>query len=256
MRTNTLTVAIMMISLIAVGRTALAQAPSMARVVLFSSKPGFKAPMEEAIKQQMAWRREHKDSWRWLTWEYVSGEVPRYSVMTFAHSWTDLDHALADEQAEEAAGAAVSMLSPTLPVVQYYEHLEGVSDFGTQTNTPTLVEISIFQLHYGKTAQFYAALRDFHEALSSGGGSNRYEWFELRSGGDTPQFMLMVPRANWEAFDTRADLLPDRLEAVLGKKKAAKLLERFTSSVKSHQRSVVRLRPDLSLVPIQKSPEP
>ena len=31
--------------------------------------------MEEAIKKQMDWRREQKDDWRWLTWEYVSGEA-------------------------------------------------------------------------------------------------------------------------------------------------------------------------------------
>ena len=141
-------------------------------------------------------------------------------------------------------------------MVQYFEHLEDVSDFGTETNTPTLAELSIFQLHYGKTAQFCMALREFYDALSRVGGVNRYEWFDLRSGGDTPQFMLMVPRANWEAFDTRADLFLDQLEQTLGKKQAAKLFEQFTSAVKSQQRSAVRFRSDLSLLPIQKGPKP
>jgi hypothetical protein len=143
-------------------------------------------------------------------------------------------------------------LSSTPPVVQYFEHLDEVSDFGAQTNTPTLAEVSVFQLHYGKTAQFYSALREFHAALSRDGGTARYEWFELRSGGDKPQFMLLLPRANWAAFDTRADLLFDSLEQMVGKKKAAKLIEQFTSTVKSHQRCAVRLRPDLSLLAIQK----
>ena len=168
----------------------------------------------------------------------------------------EFDHALAGGKAEDASGAAASMLSPTPPVVQYFEHLEDVSDFGMQTNTPTLAEIAIFQLHYGKTAQFYKALSGFHDALSRGDAVNRYEWFELRSGGDTPQFMLMIPRADWDAFDTRADLFLDRLEQTLGKKKAAKLFDQFTSAVKSQQRSAVRLRPDLSLLSIQKAPKP
>jgi hypothetical protein len=124
-----------------------------------------------------------------------------------------------------------------------------------ETNTPTLMEISIFQLHYGKTDQFYTALREFHDALSRGGVVNRSGWFELRSGGDTPQFLLMVPRANWKAFDTRADQFLDRVEEMLGKKKAAKFFEQFTSAVKSHQRSAVRLRPDLSLLSARKNPE-
>ena len=254
MRRNISNLAILVISLVAVNRMASAEGPSVARLVFFNAKPGYKAPLEEAIKKQMDWRREQKDPWRWLTWEFLSGEVPRYGVATFAHTWAEFDHALPG-QAEDAAGAAASMLFTTPPVVQYFDHLDDVSDFGTQTNTPTLAEISIFKLHYGMTAQFYKALREFHAALSRGGGVSRYEWFELRSGGDTPQFMLMVPRANWEAFDTRADLFLDRLEEMLGKKKAAKLFGQFTSAVKSHQRCAVRLRPDLSLLPTRKSPD-
>jgi hypothetical protein len=255
MRTNAFNLVIFMISLVAAGRMGFAEGPSVARLVVFSAKPGLKGPLEEAIKNQMVWRREQKDPWRWLTWEYLSGEVPRHGVATFAHTWAELDRAPATSEAEAAAGAAAALLSPTAPVVRYYEHLEEVSDFGRQTNTPALAEISIFQLHYGRTAQFYQALRTFHDALSRGGGEERYEWFELRSGGDTPQFMLIVPRANWEAFDTRADLFLDRLEDLLGKKKTAKLLEQFTSAVKSHQRSAVRLRPDLSLLSNRKRPE-
>jgi hypothetical protein len=255
MQRSTITLAILTILLVAAGTMARAEGPSVARMVFFSAKPGFKAPLEEAIKKQMAWRREQKDPWRWLTWEYMSGEVPRYGVATFAHAWAEFDHAPAGGEAEDAAEAAASMLSPTPPVVQYFEHLDDVSDFGTQTNTPTLAEISIYRLHYGKTAQFYTALREFHDALSRGGAVRRYEWFELRSGGETPQFMLMMPRSNWGAFDTRSDLLLDRLEEILGKKRAAKLLEQFTSAVKSSQRSAVRLRPDLSLLTVRQSPE-
>jgi hypothetical protein len=255
MRTNTFNRAILMVSLIGVSRMAPAEGPSVARMVFFNPKSGFKAPLEEAIKKEMALRREEKDPWRWLTWEYMSGEVRRYCVATFGHAWPDFDQATAAGRSEESSGAGAAALSSNPPVVQYFEHLEEVSDYGTQTNRPTLAEISICQLHYGKTAQFYTAIREFHDALSRGGGVNRYEWFELRSSGDTPQFMLMVPRSNWEAFDTSADLFLERLEQTLGKKKAAKLLEQFTSAVKSAQRSAVRLRPDLSLLPAPKGPE-
>ena len=253
MRRNTFNLAVLMIFLVGISRMAFAEGSPVARLVFFNAKPGFKAPLEEAIKKQMDLRRAQKNPWRWLAWEYVSGEVPRYGVATFGHAWADFDYAL---EAEDGVEAAALMLSPSPPVVQYFEHLEDVSDFGTHTNTPTLAEISIFELHYGKTAQFYTALSKFHQALSRAGGVSRYEWFELRSGGATPQFMCLVPRANWEVLDAPADLLLDCLEQTLGKKKAAKLFEEFTSIVKSHQRSMVRLRPDLSLLPIENSPKP
>ena len=51
-----------------------AQVASVGRVVFLTAKPGMKAQLEEAIKRQMDWRREQKDDWRWVVWEYISGE--------------------------------------------------------------------------------------------------------------------------------------------------------------------------------------
>ncbi len=249
MRRSIWALATVTISVLAVVRMVCAQDQSIARLVYFSAQPDSRAQVEDAIKKQMDWRREQKDSWRWLTWEYASGEVPRYCVATFGHDWADFDAMPLAGRAEEAGGGLASTLSVMPPAVQYFEHLEEVSDFGNQTNTPTLAEISLYQLHYGKKAHFYAALREFHDALSRAGGGNRYEWFELRSGGETPQFLLMVPRANWAAFDVRTDALRDGLEQALGRRKAARVFEQFAAAVKSHVRSAVQLRPDLSLLP-------
>ncbi len=241
--------AIVAVSILAIVRVVCAQDRTVARLVHFTAQPGSRSQIEDAIKQQMDRRREQKDSWRWLTWEYASGEVPRYCVATFGHDWADFDEMPLAGRAEEARDGLASKVSATPPTVQYFEHLDEVSDFGTQTNVPTLAEISLYQLHYGKKAQFYAALREFHEALSRAGGVNRYEWFELRSGGETPQFMLMVPRANWAGFDVRTDVLRDGLEQALGKRKAARVFEQFAAAVRIQVRSAVRLRPDLSLLP-------
>ena len=256
MRRSILALAIGTVSSLALVRMVCAQDQSIARLVTFSAPPGSHAQIEDVITKQMDWRREQKDSWRWLTWEYASGEVPRYCVATFGHAWADFDEMPLAGRAEEAGGGLASTLSAMPPAVQYFEHLEEVSDFGNQTNTPTLAEISLYQLHYGKQAQFYAALRAFHDALSRAGGVNRYEWFELRSGGETPQFLLMVPRANWAAFDARTDALRDALEQALGKRKAARVFEQFTAAVKMHVRSAVRLRPDLSLLPAPSDSRP
>lgn len=256
MRKSNLALAIVSISILAVVRMVCAQEPSIARLVYFSAQPGSRAQVEDIIKKQMDWRREQKDSWRWLTWEYASGEMPRYCVATFGHDWADFDEMPLAGREDEAGGGQALRLSATPPAVQYFEHLDEVSDFGNQTNTPTLAEISLYQLHYGKKAQFYAALCEFHDALSRAGGVNRYEWFELRSGGETPQFLLMVPRANWAAFDVRTDVLRDALDQALGKRKAAKVFEQFTAAVKIHARSAVRLRPDLSLLPASGGSKP
>jgi hypothetical protein len=220
-----------------------------ARLLFFNVKPGATTQFEEAVKQHMAARRATPGAWRWLTWEYQSGELPRYCVASFGHAWADFELPRESADSETARFALAASLSSQPPVAQYFEHLEDVSDFGSATNTPTMAELSVYHLHYGKTAQFYVALREFHDALCRAGNQQRFEWFELRTGGETPQFMLIVPRDNWAAFDVDAEAFYQRVAKSLGKRKTTRLFEQFTSAVKSHERSAVRLRSDLSLLP-------
>src|SRR6185436_21156883 len=124
---NPFTLAVLTISLVAISRLVFAEGSSVARMVFFNAKPGSKAPLEEALKKHVAVRREETNQWRWLTWEYASGEVPRYCVATFGHAWAEFDHPPAGGQAELAVDAA-SMLAATPPVAQYFEHLDEVSD--------------------------------------------------------------------------------------------------------------------------------
>jgi hypothetical protein len=255
MRTRVLALAILQVTLAVSSPAVRAQSASIARLVFFEARPGTKSQFEEALKQQIDWRRDQKDPWRWLTWEYTSGEVPRYCVGTFGHAWSDFDQVSVAGRAEDVAGGAAGNLASTPPTVQYFEHLKEVSDPGPEGPRPTLAEISLYQLRYGKTAQFYSALREAHKAVSRAGHSTRYEWFELQSGGETPQFLLLVPRENWGALDVDPGLFFQRLETGLGKRKARRVFEQFTSAVKTHQRWVVRLRPDLSLLPTVASAE-
>jgi hypothetical protein len=226
-----------------------AENPSVARLALFQAKPGAKAQMEQSIKEQMDRRREQKDDWAWLTWEYVSDESGRYTVATFGHAWQDYGQAKISPFIEEVSQAALASLSATPVVVRYFDHLREVSAFGAEKESPTLAEIAVFQVQFGKTAQFYEALRQFHQALQKTGSPQRYEWFELLSGGEVPQFMLFLPRRNWAALDTESGFLLEALEKSVGVKKSGELFAQFTSTVTKSQRYIVRLRPDLSHLP-------
>jgi hypothetical protein len=243
------------ISLISFSTIVSAETPSVARMVFFHAKPGTKAQMEEAIKKQMDWRREQKDDWRWVTWEYVSDEAGRYAVATFGHAWQDYDQPKISPWVEEVSQGALASLSVTPVVIQYFDHLEEVSALGTAKETPNIAEIAVFQVQFGKTAQFYEAIRQFHHALRKAGAPQRYEWFELLSGGEAPQFMLFLPRRNWAAFDTMRDFLFEALEKSVGPEKSKELFAQFTTTLKSYRRYAVRLRPDLSNLPTSTAQE-
>ena len=232
-----------------------AETLSVARIVFFQARPGIHLQMEEAIKKQMEWRREQKDDWRWVTWEYASGEGGRYAVATFGHPWQDYDQPKISPRVEEVSQGALAGLSVTPVVIQYFDHLEEVSALGTAKGTPNMAEIAVFQVQFGKTAQFYEAVRQFHHALQKARSPQRYEWFELLSGGEGPQFMLFLPRGNWAAFDTKRDFLFEALEKSVGTKKSTELFARFTAVVKDYRRYAVRLRPDLSNLPASTNQE-
>ena len=226
----------------------LAESPKVARMVFLSAKTGTQPAMEEAIRRQMNWRREQHDEWRWLTWEYVSGEAGRFAIATFGHAWEDFDQAKVSPWVEAAGPGDLAASSATPPRIDYYDHAEEVSAPGIAQDTPTLAELIVFQLHYGKTEQFHAALRQFHEALQKAKSPGRYEWFELLNGGEGPQFLLFLPRLNWAALDTDRGELMEALEKSAGKSKAKDIMSQFNAAVRSYQRFAVRVRPDLSLL--------
>jgi hypothetical protein len=245
---NSLVLALLLLACAGASWPALGQGTA-ALFLSFNVQPGSKASFEQAIKHQMEARRAQNNHWRWLAWEYASGQMPRFCLASFGHSWSDFDQPAEAEKAEEGRIEAAAALSTQPPRAQFFEHLEEVSAFGSATNTPSMAEISVYELYFGKEAQFYAALREFHDAIARAGSDQRFEWFELRTGGASPQFMLLVPRGNWSSFDVSAMDFQERLEKALGKRKTKRLFEQFSSAVKTHERSAVRLRLDLSLLP-------
>ena len=109
-----------------------------------------------------------------------------------------------------------------------------------------MAELVVFQLHFGKSAQFYETLPKFAQVMDKYRSSVRFEWFELLDGGETPLFMVIVPRTNWSGFEMLEESVMDQMVRLLGKQKALAVLDRMGASVKSQRRDVVRLRQDLS----------
>ncbi|HBD08921.1 MAG TPA: hypothetical protein DCZ69_11735, partial [Syntrophobacteraceae bacterium] len=205
------------------------------------------AQLEQAIRTHMEWRRQQQDEWRWSVWEYVSGSSQgRYAVATFGHKWGDFDNPKVLPWVEETDNGSLTALCETAPVIQFFEHLGGVSRAGAGNQVPNMAEVAMFQLHFGKSAQFYETLPKFAQVMDKYRSSVRFEWFELLDGGETPLFMVVVPQANWSGFDNLKESVMDQMVLLMGKQKALALLDRMGASVKSQRRDLVRLRQDLS----------
>ncbi len=224
-----------------------AEAQSVGRIVFLTAKAGAKAQLEQAIRTHMEWRKEQKDEWRWIVWEYVTGSSQgRYALATFGHNWSDFDAPKVLPWVEEANNGSLAALCETSPVVQYFEHMDRVSRAGEGILTLSMAEVVVFQLHFGKSAQFYETLPKFAEVMDEYKPSVRFEWFELLDGGETPMFMVITPLANWSELEKLDESIMDQMVLFMGKQKAMAVLDRMSASVKSQRRDLVRLRHDLS----------
>ena len=224
-----------------------AEAQSVGRIVFLTAKPGAKAQLEQAIRTHMEWRRQQQDEWRWIVWEYVTGSSQgRYAIATFGHNWGDFDKPKVVPWVEEADNGSLAALCETAPIVQYFEHMDRVSRAGEGNQVPNMAEVVVFQLHFGKSAQFYETLPKFAQVMDKYKPSVRFEWFELLDGGETPLFMVIVPQANWSGFEKLKESVMDQMVLLVGKQKALAVLDRMGASVKSQRRDLVRLRQDLS----------
>lgn len=229
-----------------------AEAQSVGRIAFLTAKPGAKAQLEQAIRTHMEWRREQQDEWRWIVWEYVTGgSQGRYAIATFGHNWGDFDKPKMAPWVEDADNGSLAALCETPPVVQYFEHMDRVSRAGEGNQVPSMAEVVVFQLHFGKSAQFYETLPKFAQLMDKYKPSVRFEWFELLDGGETPLFMVIVPQANWAGFENMKDSVMDQMVVLMGKQKALAVLDRMGGAVKSQRRDLVRLRQDLSYLGTQ-----
>jgi hypothetical protein len=78
-------------------------------------------------------------------------------------------------------------------------------------------------------------------------------WYQLVTGGESPQFLLLSDRANWAAFEPPTNKTLDAMmEAAYGKEQGAAILRAVRSAIWSQYVEAWQYRGDLSFVPESK----
>jgi hypothetical protein len=97
---------------------------------------------------------------------------------------------------------------------------------------------------------FMAAETKISAAMRKGGERQPLRWFQLVSGGETPQFLMLVDRADWAAYEESGEeKLQTTMEAVYGKDETARIMQDARSAVRSEHVETWQYRADLSFVP-------
>lgn len=177
--------------------------------------------------------------------------------MTLEHHWKDFD---AWEQKYAAADGEDSAknLDPHVDSASnsFFIYLRDVSMSPTadpaMAAPDPLIELIHFELNIGASQEFENAIKRATEAIQKTKWASNFHWYTLANGGSGPHYVLALPKKNWAEMEPPAVPFPVMLEKALGAAGAKEVLAAFDNTVAREYSEILRYRPDLSYVPVQK----
>ena len=215
-------------------------------------KPSMTLQYETARKRHWVWHQKMKDTWAYHVWQIVSGEESAtYMVCSFGHTWKEVDESdqlVGGEEDDPAAKVEPYLESEPESYYRYLPNLSlapknGFSPSGKLAVTRWLVKPEAVE-------SFLTAQAKIKDALAQAANVRHLRWFQLVSGGETPQFLMLADRDNWASYEHSPDEnLDSIMEKTYGKAQAASIMLDIRRAVRSQYVETWQYRPDLSFVP-------
>jgi len=209
----------------------LAQQPGpLADIEILRVKPGTDDQFQAAQKKHWEWHKRQGDSWPWFVWTVESGSnMGAYVVASFAHPWQEIDREntiLAGKPEPEGD------TDPFHDSVQesFWVYRPDLSCGGDIAEPAPVASLTRYLLRPGSASDFEAGLKRLKETTKKCAEppANASRWYELVTGGEKPQFILLEDRANWASFQN-----PDSLDSMMKDSKGkldANILSAFWTS--------------------------
>jgi len=218
-------------------------------------KPGMATQYEATRKRHWQWHKRLGDSWSYHVWQVVSGETSgAYIVSSFGHTWKEVDESDKIVAGDEDPGASVEPYLDSA-TESYYRYLPDLSMAPDSFSPAPKLAVTRFILKSEDVTTFLDGVRKIKAAI----GKTEYplagpiRCYQLVSGGESPQFLLLADRANWAAFEPPTnETLDAMIEAAYGKEQGAAILRAVRSSIRSQYVEAWQYRGDLSFVPESK----
>ncbi len=192
---------------VAVAAPALAQAPppdSVTQVLRQKVVPGTTDKYEAGRKKHMAWHKAQGDPWAWNVYEITTGpDTGGYIIASPNHQWADIDTWTAKYGDADTADAGASMAgTQASSQLAYWTQLNSLSRLPPADSAPTpLLSLTVYSVKLGHDSALIAAIGKLNAALNAGKYPLHSIWYRLSSGGSSPAYAVVTPRANLATFD-------------------------------------------------------
>ena len=215
-------------------------------------KPGMTTQYEATRKRHWQWHKRLGDTWSYHVWQVVSGDTSgAYIVSSFGHTWKEVDESDKIVAGDEDPGASVDPYLDS-ESESYYRYLPDLSIAPESFSPAPKLAVTRFLLKPESVNDFVDGVKKIKEAVRKTDYPFRgpIRWYQLVTGGESPQFLLLSDRANWAAFEPPTNKTLDAMmEAAYGKEQGAAILRTVRSAIRSQYMETWQYRPDLSFVP-------
>jgi hypothetical protein len=215
-------------------------------------KPGMTQQYEQGRKQKADWHKQQKDPEALLVFQILSGEqTGSYLVSRGGLHWADLDHpavpdAADTEEYNKVVGSYVASVTDS-----YYEFLPKFSNPDNSPLPSKYAEALLIRVKFGKLGDFRTALAKISEAERKANPSIHVQIYGLLNGGYSSTFVVIVPRANWAAFEESPNAKPlaQALMEAYGADETNSTTATLYNSIESEYSEILEFRQDLSYIP-------
>ena len=245
------TIRVMVVFVVALwtGRAVAQQSGDIAYFELLHIKPGMEAQFEATLKRHWEWHTKRGETWSYSVWTVESGENGgAYRVASFGHTWKEVDTSNTAVAATPDPGTDTDPFKSSSES-SYYVFRPDLSTVAGSPQPASLASFLQVAVKPEAVREFENGLKKIYEALKSNnhGSANAIRCYELATGGDWPQFVIMEDRENWAGFGGEG-ILVAVTRSVRAKRLDPQLADMFLKSVRSIHTEALQHRPDLSRV--------
>jgi len=198
---------------------------------------------EGGYKNHLKWHIDHGDTWNWYGWFIASGTRRGYFVdTTFGHSWADFDKPVSP--AADVADLEVNVFPFARVLTQFTCTALSAQSVGTSAElSAALPQLAWFKIKPGQQLTFELFLAIFHDEIPKIVPEQKFLWFRVEDGEQTPQYLLFLPHKSYSEMENTQNLF-DRLRS--RKSETSTLIQ---DSVAEVAIETMRYRADMTYLP-------
>jgi quinol monooxygenase YgiN len=223
---------------------------NLAQEYRFKPKPGMGTAVATALRAHAEWRVQNGDPWSWRTYEVATGEdMGSIIVRSRGHTWADFDA----YDASFALKGGTHFAATVGPLLESTSSSIAIADtinirWPEDESGYTLYQTVTYHLIPGRVQTFTEALNKFHNAIVQQDYPGYYAAVSPVVGGAGPTTTFVFPVRNWSEFEDPDQPLAAMMAEVYGEEETAAIYSEFASCYTAFESSVLRLRPDLSVI--------